>query len=90
MDATPYDIGRYWISSESGNEPYLVDVLPGGGCDCDDYRIRVEARKEKLTCKHLAFALQQFERDFPPDARAEIIRQQKKPKRSPFAVSESE
>jgi hypothetical protein len=77
--ATIYDIGRYWISSESGADDYLVDTLGKGWCDCDDFRIRVDGLKVKNTCKHLDFAREQFRRDFPEDDRARIIAQQKKP-----------
>lgn len=87
MEARIYDLGRYWVSSESGADDYVVDVAPGGGCDCDDFRIRVASLKIKATCKHLEFALQQFHRDFPADARAAILAAQKKP-RKPFAVTD--
>lgn len=83
---TPYDIGRFWVESDSGEEPYLVDVLSGGGCDCVDFRIRVSGLRKKTTCKHLLQALEVWHRDFSPDERAAIVRQQTKPRepRQPF------
>lgn len=80
MHVTPYEIGRYFVSSESGNEPYMVDILAGGGCDCDDYRIRVSGLKEKATCKHCEAARAVWNRDFSEDERAQIVKQQTKPK----------
>jgi hypothetical protein len=76
MDVLNYEIGRYFVSSESGDDPYVVDVLPGGGCDCHDYRIRVSARAEKATCKHCQAALAQWHRDFSEAERADILKQQ--------------
>lgn len=85
MQCWHYEIGRYWVESESGNEPYLVDVLVGGeGCDCPDNGVRVKARKEKTACKHIAKALEQWRRDFSPAEREQIIKQQKRV-RPPFA-----
>jgi hypothetical protein len=74
-----YDLGRYLCESESGEEPYLVDVLGEGQCDCADYRIRVDALEQKPACKHLVHCRQQFTRDFPPEVRTAILSQQKKP-----------
>lgn len=80
MNCRIYDLGRYLVSSESGDDDYLVDVSPGGGCDCIHFRIRVDALKTEVTCKHLERARDQFKRDFPADVGAAILAAQKKPK----------
>lgn len=82
MVATFYDLGRYFVSSESGAEPYLCDVLPGGGCDCDHYRIRVEGMGTDTTCKHLERAKLQWRADFSPEIRQAIMNGQKKKTKS--------
>ena len=76
MYPTIYDLGRYLVPSESGDEPYLVDVAGEGWCDCVDHRIRVAARGEKESCKHVAMARRQFERDFPAADREQLMKQQ--------------
>jgi predicted nucleic acid-binding Zn finger protein len=84
MECTFYDLGRYFVASESGEGEYLVDVAPDGGCDCIDYRIRVDARGEKTDCKHLRAARERWTRDFPDSVRASILAAQKL-KRKTFA-----
>lgn len=77
MHATAYDIGRYFVSSDSGNEPYLVDVIEER-CDCIHFRIRVDAKQEAVTCKHITFAKRQWRIDFTPEDREHIVAQQKR------------
>lgn len=62
--------GRFWVESESGAEPYLVDVeefAGNGWCACTDFEKRklpklaeAEERRAKvpiMRCKHLEAAL---------------------------------
>lgn len=78
MKAIFYDIGRYLVESESGEDPYLVDIAGRGQCDCIHFRIRVDAQKTSATCKHICCARAQFEADFDPDVRANLMSAQKK------------
>lgn len=67
----PHEITRYRVNSESGKQPYFVDLLEywgNGKCDCKDFACRHEPelargdRTERL-CKHIRWARQQFCRD---------------------------
>lgn len=78
MRAEFYELGRYFVTSESGEEPYLCDVLPGGGCDCPRYRIHVAGMGTETTCKHLRVALERWRADFSPEIRQAIVNSQKK------------
>lgn len=65
MTATKEGHLRYFVTSDTKGDnipPYLVDLMEWR-CDCDDFRIRVLARKEKDECKHLAFACEVFGRE---------------------------
>lgn len=66
--------GRFWVGSESGAEPYLVDLEEFGGngwCACKHFETRMqpklveaEERRAKapvLRCKHLEAVLRQLE-----------------------------
>jgi hypothetical protein len=71
-----YDIGRYLVPSDSGQDDYLVDVIEHW-CDCCHFRIRVDGLGEASTCKHIERAQAKWARDFNPEERAAILRQQK-------------
>ncbi len=82
MKATFHEHARYMVSSESGNGDYLVDLLENR-CDCDDHRIRVQAKHEKEECKHLPIAFEQFGRDMIEQIRKTVPARVSKPANMP-------
>lgn len=62
IQITPWEHGRFWVSSETQrNRRYLVDILHHNGrgkCDCDNYRIRMEAKNLRARCKHIQRVLE--------------------------------
>lgn len=71
MQVTPIEgeKRRFHVSSESGNEPYLVDLDENGGlgrCGCIHHEKRIQPAIDKgesaPSCKHLAAAFRYEER----------------------------
>lgn len=70
MQVTPHERLRFYVESQSGQKPYLVDLgtyWGHGSCDCLHFKCRIEpklARGERPTsrraCKHLAAAREYF------------------------------
>ncbi len=56
LKVKPFESGRFHVTSErDASMVYLVDVMENNGrgcCDCEDYRIRIEAGGEQRRCKH--------------------------------------
>lgn len=76
--------GRYWVESESGGPPYLVDLLAHdcvGECGCKDYEFRVRPAQVKEPnnrfhrCKHISAAREAY-LDLVLHRMAELTRQQ--------------
>lgn len=62
MNIEQYDRARYQVESESGDLPYLVDLLQyrrHGQCDCRDFRVEIQPKWEageiplRKNCKHI-------------------------------------
>jgi hypothetical protein len=59
MKVTKHEHLRYFVESQSGAEPYLVDLLVNE-CPCTDCQVRVKAEKIKPYCKHIEAAIFTF------------------------------
>lgn len=62
MNIEQYDKARFLVESESGDSPYLVDLLEyrrNGQCDCRDFRVSIQPLWEdgeippRKNCKHI-------------------------------------
>jgi len=76
MTSTPFESLRFFVSSDSGNNEYLVDLMEyrgNGRCDCAHYRYRIEPEvcrinpndlviNSRYQCKHIAAARETFGR----------------------------
>lgn len=59
----PPELLRYWVQSESNpTHWYLVDLLDFE-CDCMDFQCRKKPDPDRVPCKHIHAALEEFALD---------------------------